>query len=117
MHPWTNESTQHSRSISTGPTPDGTIDDLVITIGYLEQDGMHLHKGINVDHHIVPLILRLPEMRAALEACLGHVKNAYDAAADDGYLENYAIELKALIAHIEGLIAPTEEEAEHARPA
>lgn len=67
MNKWTNENAD--RKISTGPTPDGGIGDLVITVGY-DAQGQNLprtaHHGIVLDHHIIPLILRVPEMRETL---------------------------------------------------
>lgn len=115
MHPWSNAETSHNRYISTGPTPDGTIDDLIISIGYPTTDSQALYKAINIDNHIVPLIQRLPEMRHLLRVAAGHLLGARILAEAKGE-EHYAATLERLIENIEHVIRPTDEELEHGTP-
>jgi hypothetical protein len=68
MHKWTND----GNTISTGPTPQGELSDLQITIAFVKYNyeqhpkvwnGIR-HKVLN--NHIIPLIVRVPEMRDTL---------------------------------------------------
>lgn len=113
MHAWTNENTGHNRIISTGPTPDGKVPDLVFTVVYeTRNDGATIDKAINLDNHVIPLILRVPEMRECLLECeewLEELETRYESRSHPA-----KIKLQELIRRIEALTALTSEESEHA---
>jgi hypothetical protein len=106
MNAWTNSNTGHNRYISTGPTPDGKVKDLVIAVGYLGfTDGATIDKAVNLDGHIIPLILRVPDMLDALLRCKPWLEGYQYTlnGSDNG-------ELEALIQFVEQLTSPTREE-------
>lgn len=105
MHAWTNDNTGHNRTIDTGPTPDGKVSNLLIKLSYIDNGGGVTDKAVNLDGHIIPLILRVPEMRDTLREC---------AIALESLGETYGTSVKMirLLQRIEALTAPTREEAE-----
>ena len=113
MNAWTNDNTGHNRTIDTGPTLDGKIDNLLITVGYANysrsEAGNDLWRAIALDGHIIPLILRVPEMRDTLRECADAVRELIELREFDGYSSG---EWRELLERIEALTAPTREEAE-----
>ena len=107
MNKWTNETTEHNRTISTGPTPDGKIPDLLITVDYAEESaGGRLYRAIALDGHIIPLILRVPEMRDLLT----DLELWIEANYEEFPAHVQAGELRQLIDRIRPLVQPTREE-------
>lgn len=105
MHKWTNDNTGHNRTIDTGIPPHGKIDHLLITINYVQENGAgNLYKAIALDGHVIPLILRVPEMRDTLRECHWALN---EIRAESGY---DSPKLRDLLRRIEALTAPTREE-------
>ena len=110
MHPWTNDNTGHNRYIDTGPAPSGKPEQLVIEVSYVDLNSTgNLYKAIALDGHIIPLILRVPEMRDTLRECADAVRELIELREFDGYSSG---EWRELLERIEALTAPTREEAE-----
>ena len=112
MHAWTNDNTGHNRTIDTGPAPNGKPGQLLITVNYVQENGAgNIHKAIALDGHIIPLILRVPEMRDTLREIGLFLRAVVDI--DGESMEPYDKRRYAeFIAKCEALTAPTREEAE-----
>lgn len=107
MNTWDNRSTDHNRTISTGPTPDGTVRDLKITVAYVADGAGVTDKAIATDNHIIPLILRAPEMREVLRECVCHLNHLASFRDIEGWSND---SVNNLLATIRDLTRPTPQE-------
>lgn len=105
MTTWDNTTTGHNRTISTGPTPDGTVRDLKITVGYVADSQGVTDKAVALDNHIIPLIMRVPEMREALRQ-LGDWLRAYE----DDMVGTMYDDSRSWLRKIDRLTGPTPQE-------
>jgi hypothetical protein len=121
MHKWTNDTTGPNHSISTGPTPQGELSDFRITVGFVKYPYEQHPKVWNairgnvLKNHIIPLILRVPEMRDTLRECAEWLEVLHRTYS--GEWSSEASEVALLLDRIHELTAPTGPEAVAARKA
>lgn len=106
MHKWTNKNTAGVCAISTGPTPDESVKDLVIEILY-DEEALYPNdnKAKALDGHIIPLLLRVPEMRDTLRE-LGRWLQTNGEYMPESIFDD----VQLFVWKINQLIAPTREE-------